>query len=79
MSFDYIAQARLIVNQLNDCGFEDWSSRVNEVFDSASTGTELLMGVRWNLLQLIESDSILPPELKSQVENFVSQANLLLK
>lgn len=76
-SFDYIAEAREIRDALED-GLADWKVRIDEAISAGSTGTEILMAVRWNLAELLKARPDLPPNLVTKIKDFIMAANKLL-
>ncbi len=78
MNFDYVNEGRSIAKELFSLGLEDWQQRIEEVIDFGSTGTEILMGVRWNLSELIKSDTKLPPLIDQRLKDYILSANKIL-
>lgn len=76
-SFDYIAEARTICNALEG-SLADWKARIDEAISAGSTGTEILMAVRWNLAELLKARPDLPPNLVAKIKDFIMAANKLL-
>ena len=54
-SFDYIAEARAIRDALVGDDLSDWRTRIRGAIDTGSTGSEILMAVRCNLVDATES------------------------
>ena len=76
-SFDYIAEARAIRNALGD-DLTDWKTRIDDAIAAGSTGTEILMAVRWNLAELIKEKPSLPANIVSRIKDYIIAANKLL-
>jgi hypothetical protein len=76
-TFDYIAEARTISDALGD-DLADWRARIDEVITTGSTGTEILMGLRWNLAELLKATPTLPPDLVTRIKDYLLAANKLL-
>lgn len=76
-TFDYIAEARAISDALND-DLADWKTRIDDAITTASTGTEILMALRWNLAELLKANPTLPPDLIMRIKDYLLAANKLL-
>ena len=50
--YDIYEAARHIVQELTEQGMSIWADRIEDAIASGSTGTEILMAVRWNLQEL---------------------------
>lgn len=57
MSRDYYAEAMGIAQRLDDEGLADKARALREAIETGSTGTEILMALRWNL-QRIDSENL---------------------
>jgi hypothetical protein len=60
---DYYADARALGAALRDHGLPEWAQRIDAVIEAGATGTEILMGLRWTLGQLMETERALPDDL----------------
>lgn len=67
MPLDFYAETRALGNSLWDAGFASWAERLDSVMLGGATPTEILMGVRWTLGQLLDSAPVLPAALQQQV------------
>ena len=77
-TFDYIAEARAIRDALGN-DHSDWRRRIDDAIAAGSTGTEILMAIRWNLEALLKAEPMLPSELVSRIKNYIVEANKLLQ
>ncbi len=68
-------KAREIAEQLQDSGYEQWAGRVRESVDTASTGTELIMGVLRNLLEFKKAHPELSPEVLAKIDSLILAIN----
>jgi hypothetical protein len=75
----YYERTRRIARSLEQKGFSDWAERLREAVDAASTGTELVMGVRWNLLELKKSGEIIGPDLDAQIDSLLAELDKALE
>ena len=55
MSRDYYGDARVLAVELADVGLGQWASKLEDVIEAGATSSEILMGLRWNLRQLLEA------------------------
>ena len=76
-SFDYISEARAIRNALDD-ELTDWKTRIDDAIAAGCTGTEILMAVRWNLVELLKAKPDLPLNIVSRIKFYIIAANKLL-
>jgi hypothetical protein len=76
-SFDYIAEAHAIRDALGD-DLSDWKTRIDDAMAAGSTGTEIIMAVRWNLTELLKAKPGLPAEFVAQIKDYIVSANKLL-
>ena len=76
-SFDYIADAHAIRDAL-DPDLADWKTRIDDAIAAGSTGTEILMAVRWNLAELLKAKPNLPVNIVMRIKDYVMAANKLL-
>jgi hypothetical protein len=78
-SFNYLAEAREIRDALIGDDQSDWRTRISGAIDTGSTGTEILMAVRWNLAELLKSKPELPAEVVARIKDYILAANKLLR
>ena len=76
--FDYIKDAKEIIGQLSSPELASWKEKISDAIDYGSTGNEILMGVRYNLAELLKSDLKLSPMLQQSVSDYIASANKLL-
>jgi hypothetical protein len=77
-TFDYITEARSIGDSLGNA-HSDWRERIDKAITAGSTGTEILMALRWTLAELLKAEPMLPIDLASRVKDYIMEANKLLK
>ncbi len=77
-SFDYIAEARAIRDALVGDDLSDWRTRIRGAIDTGSTGSEILMAVRWNLVELLKAEPKLPADVTARIKDYILAANKLL-
>jgi hypothetical protein len=68
MSRDYYGEARALGADLWEAGYRQWADKIDSVIDGGSTATEILMGLRWTLSQLLVSEPGLPSELSTRAD-----------
>ena len=76
-SFDYIAEARSIGSLLNG-NLAKWKFQIDDAIANGSTGTEILMSLRWNFNELLRTESEIPTNLVDQIKNYILIADKLL-
>jgi len=62
MSRDLYADGYEVAEQLREAGLLEWSQRVASAIENGFTATEILMGLRWQLEQVLGSEVDLPSE-----------------
>ena len=72
---DVVAATRRCAARLQDLGLTGWSQRLVEAVESASTGGELVMAVRWHLHELEGSGEHLPEDVRHLVREIVKEIN----
>lgn len=65
MTRDFYGDARVVAVHLADAGLNEWATKLDDVLEGGATSTEILMGIRWNLRQLLAAGpDNLRPELR---------------
>jgi hypothetical protein len=57
-AFDHYAATHELIRQLTEQGAVGWARKLEDALASGSTGTEILMALRWNLKELKRSKAI---------------------
>ena len=68
-SYDFYEVAERIGRQLVADGLGEWKTRIDDAIAAGSTGTEILMALRWTFGQLQESSTV-SEDVKSQISEF---------
>ena len=76
MTFDYLKEIPEVVSILKSEKLDTYALQIQEAFDSACTGTEVLMGVRFYLLKLPFDK--LSNSTKKRIENLIKEIELIL-
>jgi hypothetical protein len=71
-SYDFYKVAEKIGQLLIVHGLGEWKTRIDDTIAVGSTGTEILMGLRWTFAQLQQSTT-LPEEVKAHINEFNMQ------
>lgn len=75
-SLDIVTAARHCATQLGGLGLVEWSQRLLDAIQSASTGGELVMSLRWNLQELEKScGKDLPARLRQLIQDIIKEIN----
>ena len=77
-NFDYISEAQVIRDQLVGDQLLIWKKRIDEAIEGGATGTEILMALRWNMTELLKSNSNLSTGVVIRVKDYIIEANKLL-
>jgi hypothetical protein len=66
---DYYAEATELAGRLWDEGNKEWADRLTEVIETGFTSSEILMGLRYQLGQLLSGGPSLPEGLRAQAKS----------
>jgi hypothetical protein len=77
MNYDYISEARKLISTLQTEEMDTLASNLSTVLDSASNSTELLMGLRFYLLEIPSSCVSAPTLLK--MKTLLNEIDNILK
>lgn len=59
MARDYYAEAHEVAERLAESNQREWSDRIAQVIEEGFTATEILIGIRFQLGELLASDALL--------------------
>lgn len=79
LNYDYYRTAKDIANQLASVGYQDWAIKIKDAIASGSTGTEIIMALRWNIKKIKESNLEIPLAIKNLIEEFLVYVEEVLK
>lgn len=65
MARDYYADAHEIAERLAESGQHEWSERIEQVIAEGYTATEILMGIQFQLGELVGSDAELSDDTRA--------------
>ena len=68
MSFDYYQEAEDLINMLSASSLEKYADALRKSMDEGSTGTEILMALRWNLEKML-SEAPISDILRAKAKN----------
>ena len=63
MAHDYDADARALADELRRAGYPNRADQLTDDVVGGATGTEIMMGLRWTVDQLMGSELALPAAL----------------
>jgi hypothetical protein len=66
---DYYADAHEIAARLAESNQREWSDRIERAIEEGYTATEILMGLRFQLAQLVLSDASLSDDTRALIED----------
>jgi hypothetical protein len=78
MVSDPYQTAANITDALRASGMNDWASKIDDIVFGGSTSSEILMGLRWALDDLLTLQS-LPFNLRNQVQELRDTVDELLR
>jgi hypothetical protein len=73
----YYDRARDIARELTRAGLADDALALEEAIDTGSTGTEIMMGLRWHLRR-IDASHTLEPETRQRVGDLIAELDRAL-
>jgi hypothetical protein len=79
MARDYYAETRDLANKLAEQGYGSWSQRLTDEMAAGATGTEIVMGLRWTLARLLETEAALPAGLREEAQGLHGALDRLLR
>jgi hypothetical protein len=79
MARDYYAEARALSAKLTEQGYGTWSEQLTDKIAAGATGTEIVMGLRWVLAQLLQNDDGLPADLREEARRLHQGLDRLLR
>ena len=74
---DFYAEARILAMELQELEIKEGDEMVEEI-ETGSTGTEILMGLRWHLNRVL-GISELPPEIRHKCKALITKIEPFLK
>jgi hypothetical protein len=75
---DVYGEARALGVEVWDAGHPDWSKRIDDVVAGGATATEILMGLRWTLGELLDQVPDLEAGLRGRVESLRGEIGTIL-
>jgi hypothetical protein len=76
---DYYAETRALAAKLTDQGYAGWSEQLTDEIAAGATGTEIVMGLRWVLAQLLQNEDGLPADLRLEARGLHQGLDRLLR
>ena len=77
---DYYKKARKIAIEIQENGYKEISDRIIESLDYGTSSTEILMTIRWNLNNFINSNTniVLNKKLEKEIIELINELNKIL-
>jgi hypothetical protein len=66
MARDLYADAHTLAAALSDAGLASWADRIEDIISGGATATEILMGLRWTLGELLAQEEQLVAALRAR-------------
>lgn len=79
MDYDHYAAARTLADRLGTEGQDTWAEKLRRVMEDGATGTEIFMGLRWQLQQLKGCEDSLSDGTKEQIGTLLNALNNSLR
>ncbi|HEU0213517.1 MAG TPA: hypothetical protein VFR13_05480 [Jiangellaceae bacterium] len=79
MARDYYAETRDLTAKLTWHGLGSWSQRLTDEMAAGATGTEIVMGLRWTLAQMLETEPALQDDIREQAMYLHAGLDALLR
>jgi hypothetical protein len=76
---DYYGEGRALGADLWEAGYKEWADKIDSVIQSGSTATEILMGMRWTLGQMLIAQETLPVQLAERARDLEQEINKALR
>lgn len=78
MSFDYYLEAGHIIDALVSEGMEWEATKLRDVITAGATSTEILMGMRWHLLEIDRANTSKNAETKRRIKDLLERLRTVL-
>jgi hypothetical protein len=78
MAYDVYAAARALRDELDSSGHRDWSGEIQDAVEGGSTGTEILMRLRWVVTRLASALHAESPRAAAQAREIETEINRLI-
>jgi hypothetical protein len=79
MAYDHYAAVKTLADRLSAEGQSAWAGKLRDVMAAGATGTEIFMGLRWQLRELKRSGNRLSGETTGQVDTLLKELNSALR
>jgi hypothetical protein len=79
MGYDHYATARALADRLSVEGQSEWAEKLRNVMVEGATGTEIFMGLRWQLQQLKGCGVPLSDGTSRQVDDLLKELERALQ
>jgi hypothetical protein len=79
MVSDPYTQAKTLAQTLRARNMDDWSLKIDDIVTGGSTSTEILMGLRWVIQELLNGSTPLDPDAEALARSLIREVNELLK
>jgi hypothetical protein len=75
---DYIKETEELIAQLRLYGRDSEAMRISDALCIGSTGTEIVMSLRWVINELLQGSTEIPIEIQKKMRNIVLQLAIFL-
>lgn len=78
MTSDYYAEAREVARSLDQEGLKEEAQSLRDAIDSGSTGTEILMALRWHLQRIGNTNALMSPAIRAKIRGLAGSIDAAL-
>lgn len=78
MNTDWIEESKNLAANIKAEGFPEESQKIIEAIISGSTGSEILMGLKWNLKEILQTTKNIKPERKAKIKEIIRGIKAIL-
>jgi hypothetical protein len=78
VAYDHYSVAQQFAAQLRKEGKDLWATRIEDAIAAGATATEILMALRWNILQFISSGETCSQETRQLVDELLRELDCVL-
>ena len=73
--YDHYAVVNELANKMDSDGHTEWATKIRNILASGSTGTEIFMGLRWQLQQYKNAETSLSQEFREKIDELIKKLN----
>jgi hypothetical protein len=79
MNVDIYKISKELSKEITDLGFGNISEEIENIISGGSTGTEILMGLRWKFSEILKNEKHkLPKNIQNKIKDIITLSNKFL-